>query len=257
MTKIILTLPLLLLLSFSAVKKRVFVPPGTVQITETFFADNAEICNFSWREYEFWTKNKYGSGSPQHLAVLPDTLVWRDTLAYNEPYARYYYRHPAYNNYPVVGISFEQARAYCKWRTDRVKELYMIRYKKEVAVDYHLPSKDEWELISGPGPVVYFLRSGKDKKGNQVLNCALGQDTSDTPGAAPMADVTSPVYSYPKNSFGLFNSFGNVAEMISEKGICKGGSWRHKPEECRPGKDIRYAKPESWLGFRCVCTVGK
>jgi len=71
------------------------------------------------------------------------------------------------------------------------------------------------------------------------------------------ADVTAPVYSYWKNWFGLFNAIGNVAEMISEKGICKGGSWHHEFEDCRAGKDIPYDKTKAWLGFRCVCVVKK
>jgi formylglycine-generating enzyme required for sulfatase activity len=250
--KIILTLPVLLLLSFSASKKRSFIPPGTVQITETFFADETEISNFSWNEYEFWTKIKYGAYSPQHLAALPDTLVWRDTSAYNEPYTKYYYRHPAYKNYPVVGISYEQALAFCKWRTERVKEFYSIRYKKELQIEYRLPGKAEWELIS-----LSALGNGKNKKGEMMLNCVSEPDPSDTLTYAGMADVTTPVYSYRKNSFGLFNAFGNVAEMVAEKGICKGGSWRHRLEECRSGKEVSYQKAEAWLGFRCVCSMGK
>jgi hypothetical protein len=70
-------------------------------------------------------------------------------------------------------------------------------------------------------------------------------------------DVTVPTYSYWKNSFGMYNMFGNVAEMINEKGICKGGGWKHQIEECRAGKDILYSTPNSWLGFRCVCVITK
>lgn len=56
--------------------------------------------------------------------AMPDTLVWREELAYNEPYISNYLRHPAYGNYPVVGVSWKQADAYAKWRTDRVNEKY-------------------------------------------------------------------------------------------------------------------------------------
>ena len=58
--------------------------------------------------------------------VPPDTLVWRDKLRYNEPYVNNYLRHPAYKNYPVVGVSWLQATDYCKWRTDRVNEQILI-----------------------------------------------------------------------------------------------------------------------------------
>ena len=68
-------------------------------------------------------------------------------------------------------------------------------------------------------------------------------------------DVTAPVYSYWPNSFNLYNMIGNVSEMVLEKGISKGGSWRNILEECRVGKDILYTKSEAWLGFRCVCIL--
>jgi hypothetical protein len=45
--------------------------------------------------------------------------------------------------------------------------------------------------------------------------------------------------------------------MVNEKGICKGGSWRNRLEECRVGKDMEYSKPTAWLGFRCVCVIRK
>lgn len=245
-------------ISFTTLKPKPFIPPGTVQITETFFADEVEIYNFAWQEYEFWIKNKYGSLSQEHIAVLPDTLVWRQKNASNEPYVKYYYRHPAYKNYPVVGISYEQAVAFCKWRTDRVKEFWHIKNKKELTIQYRLPTKEEWEVLSNNGTGV-FSNNGKNKKGLWQLNITRSiEDTIGTAGyMSDNADVTAPVYSYWKNIFGLYNTFGNVAEMISEKGICKGGGWRHQIEECRAGKNIQYTEPTAWLGFRCICVITK
>ena len=129
---------LVLLFSFSG-KRKQFVPPGTVQITESFFADACEISNLSWIEFEYWTCQTYGYHSKEHLASLPDTLVWRNPKLYNEPYVQYYYRHIAYRNFPVIGISYEQAVAYCKWRTERVKAFYALRYKKELKIEYRPP----------------------------------------------------------------------------------------------------------------------
>ena len=248
----------LLLFSFSSRKNKTFIPPGTVQITETFFADETEVSNLSWQEYELWTKNKYGLLSPEHISCLPDTLVWRDKKAYNEPYVEYYYRHPAYKNYPVVGISYEQAVAFCKWRSDRVKEFWYIGKRKELNIEYRLPSTEEWELISNNGTGVFY-NNGKNEKGRILFNHVHPpDDTLGTEGfMSGNADVTAPVYSYWKNFFGIFCMFGNVAEMVAEKGISKGGSWRHRLEECRAGKIIAYTKPTAWLGFRCVCTVKK
>jgi formylglycine-generating enzyme len=54
-------------------------------------------------------------------------LVWRSELSYNEPYVEYYFRHPAYNYYPVVGVSWKQAKDFCVWRTDRVNQKELIK----------------------------------------------------------------------------------------------------------------------------------
>ena len=72
-------------------------------------------------------KRVYGQSYPEvYTKALPDTLVWRDKLGYNEPYVTQYLRHPAYRNYPVVGVSWSQANDYCNWRTDRVNERILI-----------------------------------------------------------------------------------------------------------------------------------
>ncbi|MBL7930366.1 MAG: SUMF1/EgtB/PvdO family nonheme iron enzyme [Bacteroidia bacterium] len=239
---------ILLLSSFYLKPRKKFIPPGTVQITEHFFADETEISNFSWREYERSVANKYGFQSPEHLKTLPDTLVWKNSTAFNEPYVKCYYRHPAYKDYPVVGISYDQAMAFAKWRTETVKEYYAIVYKSELNIEYRLPSKKEWELISNSSGNI-LSANGTNKKGLPRLNCFRRDDTTCN------ADIIAPVYSYQSNRFGLFNCLGNVAEMLQEPGISKGGSWIHPIESCRPGKDILYTKPESWLGFRCVCLV--
>ena len=243
--------------SFTTRKPKKFIPPGTVQITETFFADEAEISNFAWQEYEKWTAIKFGKLSTEHISTLPDTTVWRQKNSYNVPYVEYYYRHPAYRDYPVVGISYEQAIAFCKWRTERVKEFYMIGFKKTLNVEYRLPTKEEWELLCCSYPI-YMNNGGRNEKGFHTFNFSDPDYSWGKNGTIPKEypDVTAPVYSYVKNSFGVYNTYGNVAEMINEKGICKGGSWRHNFEECRAGKDIPYEKPNAWLGFRCVCVKG-
>ena len=92
----------------------------------SFFMDKYEVTNIGWKEYVEWMNYVFGRYNPELVkATLPDTTVWRDELAYNEPYVENYFRHPAYSFYPVVGISWDQAMAFCQWRTDRVNELIL------------------------------------------------------------------------------------------------------------------------------------
>jgi len=100
--------------------------PRRVTIS-SFYMDITEIRNVDYREYINWLNRVFGMNNPQVVrAGLPDTLVWRDPMAYNEPYMEYYYRHPSFNEYPVVGVNWLQAQDYCIWRTDRVNELILV-----------------------------------------------------------------------------------------------------------------------------------
>lgn len=94
---------------------------------ETFYIDETEIKNVDYREYLHWISRVFIDYPEVYRSALPDTLVWRSRLAYNEPLVEYYFRHPAYNEYPVVGVSWKQANDYCQWRTDRVNENLLIR----------------------------------------------------------------------------------------------------------------------------------
>ena len=91
-----------------------------------FYMDQYEVTNVDWREYVTWLQMVYKHKPEVAVRALPDETVWRKELAYNEPYVREYYVSPAYNNYPVVGVSWVQATEYCKWRTDRLNELQLI-----------------------------------------------------------------------------------------------------------------------------------
>jgi hypothetical protein len=102
-------------------------PAGTIALNDSMYYDQREITNLSWLEYEFWVMRVFGRGSLEHLAVLPDTSVWLARVSYGEPYRGSYLRHPAYNHFPVVGITQDQAQTYSKWRSDRVMEYYLFR----------------------------------------------------------------------------------------------------------------------------------
>jgi len=107
----------------------------------SFYIDQTEVSNIDYLEYIFWLNRVYGESFPLVVQqALPDTLVWRDRLAYNEPLVRTYFRHPAYKNYPVVGVSWVQANDYASWRSDRVNESILI---SEGILDFDPAQKDE------------------------------------------------------------------------------------------------------------------
>lgn len=92
----------------------------------SYYMDQTEVTNLNYLEYLHWLSKVFVEYKDIYRKALPDTLVWRERLAYNEPLVEYYFRHPAYNDYPVVGVTWVQANDYCQWRTDRVNEKLLI-----------------------------------------------------------------------------------------------------------------------------------
>jgi gliding motility-associated lipoprotein GldJ len=93
----------------------------------SFYMDQFEITNFNWLEYLYWVRRTYPSYPMIFKNALPDTNAWRSPLGFNEKFVEYYLRHPAYRDYPVVGVTWLQANDFCNWRTDRVNEYILIR----------------------------------------------------------------------------------------------------------------------------------
>ena len=97
----------------------------------SFRIDIYEVSNKKYRDYTHWLEN-LAKDSTQYRDLakeaLPDTLVWKTPLSYNEPMVLGYFRAKAYNDYPVVGVSWEQANKYCRWKTDRANEKTLIYY---------------------------------------------------------------------------------------------------------------------------------
>jgi len=100
----------------------------------SFYMDETEVTNLMYLEYLDWLKRVFPVNNPKYRHIyesaLPDTLVWRSPLSYAEDLVVNYLRHPAYAQYPVVGVNWVQAVQYANWRTDRVNELRLIRHRK-------------------------------------------------------------------------------------------------------------------------------
>ena len=99
------------------------------QVTvSSFYIDETEVRNIDYLEYIYWLEHVYGKDMPEMVtSALPDTMVWRNSMAYNEPMVEVYFRHPAYRDYPVVGVSWLKANKYALWRSDRVNEMLLIQ----------------------------------------------------------------------------------------------------------------------------------
>lgn len=133
----------------------------------SFYMDETEVANIHYKEYLYWLQRVFGESFPQVVnKALPDTLVWRDELAYNEPYLEYYFRHPSYDMYPVVGVNWLQANDFAKWRTDRVNEGILVK-KGILNLD---PASDVDENNFNTGAYLAGQYEGNVKKNLKDLN---------------------------------------------------------------------------------------
>lgn len=229
------------------------------------------------------------------IHIYPDTLVWLADFAYaqNEPMVENYFRHKSFDDYPVVGVTWRQARAYAAWRS-----YHNPKRRKGQDYYYQLPSEAQWEYAArgGKNGTVYpwggpytrnadgcFMANFKPGRGNYIANSSI--DEKKGRGGRP---YTVRVKSYYPNDFGLYNMAGNVAEWTSSAFDESSTAFMHDLNptfgyEARPGdpetlkrkvirggswKDIGYFlqnsartyeyqdTAKSYIGFRCVASVG-
>lgn len=223
--------------------------------------------------------------STKILNIYPDTLCWiRDfTYAYNEPYMKMYLSHPGYGEYPVVGVSWEQAQAFCHWRT-RLFNGYQISTRGPLVQDWRLPTEAEWE---------YAARGGRDLAmypwGGNYIRTAKGCFLANfKPLRGNYTDdgymITAFVAAYPPNDYGIYDMAGNVSEWTSSvftestlsfihdmnpeyqqnaktsdpdvkrRKVIKGGSWKDIGAYLQCGQRTYEYQQEtkSYIGFRCI-----
>ena len=213
---------------------------------QSFYLDQTEIANIHWLEYLFYIQRD--SSEAFYLSALPDTTVWEKELAYNTPYVSNYLRYPGFRYYPVVGVSWNQAVDYCRWRTEAVNKQKAIEYYGEDYIDgdippvesgvylpeFRLPTEAEWEyaaygqvgnqfldenqtqrrLYPWDGRTIRSSKSGSVGKFQANFKRGRG-DYAGIAGALNDAGfVTTSIYEYAPNDFGLYNMAGNVNEWV-------------------------------------------
>ncbi len=118
----------------------------TSQHVQSFYMDETEVTNVMYEEYLDYLKAVYPPENPKYANIykgaLPDTLVWRNRLGYNETMTNNYLRHPAYAEYPVVGVNWIQAVQFAEWRTDRVNEAMLEK-------EGYLAQNAKYEAMTG------------------------------------------------------------------------------------------------------------
>ena len=221
----------------------------------------------------------------QQIPVYPDSLCWvRDfAYSYNEPMAKRYYSHPAYGNYPVVGVNWKQATAFCEWRT-----LYLNAFneskKRTAESDFRLPTEAQWEYAARGGrsqsPYPWGGPYLRNRKGCLLANFKPGRGNYPEDGAL----YTARADAYWPNDFGLYNMAGNVAEWTSslyyeggynfqhdmnpdirwnakdsdpprmKRKVIRGGSWKDVGYFLQTStRNYEYQDTtKSYIGFRCV-----
>lgn len=162
------------------------------------------------------------------IPVYPDTLVWvRDfSYSYNEPMAKQYFSHPAFGNYPVVGVTWKQATAFCEWRTQYLNSFLQSK-NRATESPFRLPTEAQWEYAARGGrsqaPYPWGGPYLRNRKGCLMANFKPGRGNYPEDGGF----YTVRADAYWPNDFGLYNMAGNVAEWTSSLYYEGGYNFQH------------------------------
>jgi len=207
-----------LLFSISATRKEV----------SSFYISATEVTNAEYWEFYSAMVDEFGYEKAME-SYYPDTLAWIKQVgySYNEPMTRNYHLHPNYDNYPVVGISWIQAQAYCRWKTQQFKSL-VGEQGESLGLTFRLPTQYEWEHAAlGPlasresGGMTRYPWDGYEykKNGKYLANFGSIFDINRVKIKGSTDDgglFTTVVGKYPSNLNGLYDMAGNVAEWVSD-----------------------------------------
>lgn len=238
-----------------------------VKVKDHLYVSKYETSNSEFKE--FLTELLKSNQASLYENCLPDTLCWKDTPHSNEPYTEYYFQHPSFGDYPVVGITYEAANEFCSWLTKEYNQAPKRKFKKVV---FTLPSKEDWTFAANNGDTTKTYTWGKglihDSKKYDMCNylaegfsldSSIKKNKKEKMISLKKFDYnnmyTTSVNSFFPNSFGIFNMCGNVAEMIAERGIAKGGSYLDPYNKVTISSEKNYTKPTSDIGFRIAMKI--
>ena len=202
----------------------------------------------------------------------PNDDMWIGTIAYARRLKNDYSTHSDYKKHPVVNIDIEQALLFCKWLTDKYNELPRRKYP---ALKFNLPTEREWEHMASGGINQHrfpwggaYARNATgawlcnintvqerwvlDFKDSSYLVSGLTKEQIQAAGGQDGALITAPVDSYYPNAFGVKNACGNVAEMVVDKKIAKGGSWGSLIYSVGIKTGEEMVQPSPYIGFRVI-----
>jgi gliding motility-associated lipoprotein GldK len=213
------------------------------------------------------------------LNIYPDTTVWvKDfNYSYNDPMHQDYFYHQSYGNYPVVGVSWQQANAFCNWRTKKKNDYLRGKKNRTSVPDFRLPTEAEWEYAARGGLeyATYPWGSGgtRSDRGCFLANFKPVRGDYAVDGALYTVEARS----YNANDYGLYNMAGNVSEWTNtsyrlssyymastinpnvedrknKRKIIRGGSWKDTAYFLEvSSRDYEYADTaRSYIGFRTV-----
>lgn len=237
-----------------------YTPPGTVLIMDSLFMDKLEISNKSWKEFMNFERNGKLRDSSEVETLQPDSTITLRIKGLGKIKMAEYFNNPSFDDYPIVGVSYDQVVKFCSWRSLQVN-LLIKKGKNEpgLQIEYRLPSIQEWEFIaknkldttSFPfGQDVYYTI---DDVKYRAFNCYYPEK----PIPNYIRACNDTIGDLKANNYGIYNLIGNVCEMVQESGLAKGGHYEATLENCKVKETYTFSSPNKWLGFRCICLVNK
>lgn len=222
-------------------------------------------------EYLTYVNSSIVGFTESEAALLePNKFLWNSIPNKPKPYQDYYFKHPAYDAFPVVNITREQALAFCKWKTKELNSYLDILTEKERKginkIEVRLPKNIEWKFAALGGLPGYSDYPWKglgmrEERGRDIgmfranFKDNYGEIRVGKNKINAVDDLIAPINSFYKNGYGLYNMSGNVAELIEDQYIVRGGHWNSFKDELRLDAFEHYTGPSPTIGFRYVIEV--